>query len=185
MRGWGRVLPVTAGISALLIVAAYGSLVGIPARLRFARDSPLEGDGFEPSVPPRGNPTSSPVGTRSPEPPRGGDGPSPGTAAGRIRRPLRLLPSLYVLSGEVTFMIGDEVTVGGAGTCAFMPRGVPHDGRVPARKPRGCCFSTLRPRWAGCWRRATRTGHNFASMNEREVTEICQRGWEIVGLPPL
>ena len=32
----------------------------------------------------------------------------------------------YVLSGEVTFMIGDEVTVGGAGTCAFMPRGVPH-----------------------------------------------------------
>jgi hypothetical protein len=34
----------------------------------------LEGDGFEPSVPPREKPTSSPVGTRSPEPPRGGDG---------------------------------------------------------------------------------------------------------------
>src|SRR5258708_11842960 len=32
----------------------------------------------------------------------------------------------YVLSGEVTFMIGDEVTVGGAGAYAFMPRGVPH-----------------------------------------------------------
>ena len=32
----------------------------------------------------------------------------------------------YVLSGEVTFKIGDEVTVGGPGTCAFMPRGVPH-----------------------------------------------------------
>jgi hypothetical protein len=31
-----------------------------------------------------------------------------------------------------------------------------------------------------------RTGRNFASMNEREVTEICQRyGWEIVGPPPL
>jgi hypothetical protein len=27
-----------------------------------------------------------------------------------------------------------------------------------------------------------RTGRNFVSMNEREVTEICQRyGWEIVG----
>jgi mannose-6-phosphate isomerase-like protein (cupin superfamily) len=26
----------------------------------------------------------------------------------------------YVLSGEVTFMIGDQVTVGGAGTCAFL-----------------------------------------------------------------
>jgi quercetin dioxygenase-like cupin family protein len=32
----------------------------------------------------------------------------------------------YVLSGEVTFKIGDEVTVGGPGSAAFMPRGVPH-----------------------------------------------------------
>src|SRR6267142_3986968 len=32
----------------------------------------------------------------------------------------------YVLSGEITFKIGDEFTVGGPGTCAFMPRGVPH-----------------------------------------------------------
>src|SRR5947209_10007900 len=32
----------------------------------------------------------------------------------------------YVLSGEITLKIGDEVSVGGAGTCAFMPRGVPH-----------------------------------------------------------
>src|SRR6266699_142324 len=32
----------------------------------------------------------------------------------------------YVLSGELTFKIGDQVTVGGPGTCACMPRGVPH-----------------------------------------------------------
>src|SRR6266481_1401276 len=32
----------------------------------------------------------------------------------------------YVLSGEVTFKIGDEVTAGGPGTCAFVPRGVQH-----------------------------------------------------------
>src|SRR5467141_1908269 len=32
----------------------------------------------------------------------------------------------YVLSGEVTFKIGDEVSVGGPGTCAFFPRNVPH-----------------------------------------------------------
>ena len=32
----------------------------------------------------------------------------------------------YVLSGEITLTIGDEVTVGGPGTCAFLPRGVPH-----------------------------------------------------------
>ena len=32
----------------------------------------------------------------------------------------------YVLSGEITFKIGEKITVGGPGTCAFMPRGVPH-----------------------------------------------------------
>jgi quercetin dioxygenase-like cupin family protein len=61
----------------------------------------------------------------------------------------------YVLCGEITFKIGDEVTVGGPGTCAFMPRDVPHawkstgvePGRVlflytPAaqvRRSRSCC----------------------------------------------
>src|SRR5208282_485668 len=32
----------------------------------------------------------------------------------------------WVLAGEFTFMIGHVVTVGGPGTCAFMPRDVPH-----------------------------------------------------------
>ena len=32
----------------------------------------------------------------------------------------------WVLAGEFTFMIGDTVTGGGPGTCAFMPREVPH-----------------------------------------------------------
>ena len=32
----------------------------------------------------------------------------------------------WIVAGEITFKIGDEVTVGGPGTCAFMPRDVPH-----------------------------------------------------------
>jgi len=32
----------------------------------------------------------------------------------------------YVLSGEVTFKIGDQISVGGPGKCAFIPRGVAH-----------------------------------------------------------
>ena len=32
----------------------------------------------------------------------------------------------WVISGEFTFKIGDEVTVGGPGTCAFFPRDIPH-----------------------------------------------------------
>ncbi len=32
----------------------------------------------------------------------------------------------YVLSGEITFKIEEEVTVGGPGTCAFIPHRVAH-----------------------------------------------------------
>ena len=32
----------------------------------------------------------------------------------------------WVLAGEITFRIGDDVSVGGPGTCAFFPRNVPH-----------------------------------------------------------
>ena len=55
----------------------------------------------------------------------------------------------YVLSGEVTFLIGGEVTVGGAGGCAFMPRGVPHAWRSIGPRPPACYFSIRRPRRAG------------------------------------
>ena len=32
----------------------------------------------------------------------------------------------WVVAGQFAFQIGGEVTTGGPGTCAFMPRGVPH-----------------------------------------------------------
>lgn len=32
----------------------------------------------------------------------------------------------WVLAGEITFKIGDEVTAGGPGTCAFIPRNTLH-----------------------------------------------------------
>ena len=83
-------------------------------------------------------------------------------------------------------MIGDEVTSAAPAPVPSCHAACRMHGRVPARKPRGCCFSTLRPRWAGLLEERHRTGRNFVSMNEREVTEICQRyGWEIVGPPPL
>jgi quercetin dioxygenase-like cupin family protein len=42
----------------------------------------------------------------------------------------------YVLSGEITFKIGDQTTVGGAGTCAFMPRGLAHAWKNTGTEPR-------------------------------------------------
>src|SRR6058998_2971524 len=90
----------------------------------------------------------------------------------------------YVLSGEVTFKIGDEVTVGGPGTCAFMPRGVPHawknsgaeTGRVLFLYTPAASRSFI-DAMGWCVRCCS-----IASMNEREAAELRQRhGWEIVG----
>ncbi len=33
---------------------------------------------------------------------------------------------IYVLAGEFTFKIGEQVANGGSGTCVFIPRGTPH-----------------------------------------------------------
>ena len=92
----------------------------------------------------------------------------------------------YVLSGEVTFKIGDEVTVGGPGTCAFMPRGVPHAWKSTGAETGRVLFLYTPARAGGLIEEQQRTGRTFASMNERELAEICQRhGWELLGPSPL
>ena len=92
----------------------------------------------------------------------------------------------YVLSGEVTFKIGDETTVGGPGTCAFMPRGVPHAWQSTGAETGRVLFLYTPAEAGGLLEEQHRTRRTFASMSEREVAEICQRhGWEIVGPSPL
>jgi len=92
----------------------------------------------------------------------------------------------YILSGEFTFKIGDEVTVGGPGTCAFMPRGVPHCWKSSGTETGRVLFLYTPARAGGLIEEQQRTGRKFASMNERELAEICQRhGWELLGPPPL
>jgi quercetin dioxygenase-like cupin family protein len=51
----------------------------------------------------------------------------------------------WVLDGEFTFKIGDEVTVGGPGTCAFMPRDVPHAWKNTGTET-GCVLFLYTPR---------------------------------------
>jgi quercetin dioxygenase-like cupin family protein len=48
----------------------------------------------------------------------------------------------YVLSGQITFKIGDEITVGGPGTCAFMPRGLAHAWKNTGAEP-GRFYSSI------------------------------------------
>jgi quercetin dioxygenase-like cupin family protein len=88
----------------------------------------------------------------------------------------------YVLSGEITFKIGDEVTVGGPGACAFMPRGVPHAWKTTGAETGRVLFLYTPAKAGGLIEEQQRTGRKFASMNERELAGILQRyGWELLG----
>jgi quercetin dioxygenase-like cupin family protein len=92
----------------------------------------------------------------------------------------------YVLSGEVTFKIGDVVAVGGPGTCAFMPRGVPHAWKNTGAEIGRVLFLYTPAGAGGLLEEQQRTHRTIASMNEREVVELRERhGWEIVGPSPL
>ena len=55
----------------------------------------------------------------------------------------------YVLSGEVTFKIGDEITSAAPAPALSCHAACRMPGRAPARKPGACCFSILRPGQAG------------------------------------
>ena len=92
----------------------------------------------------------------------------------------------YVLEGEVTFMIGDAVTVGGAGACAFMPRGVPHAWKSSGAETGRVLFLYTPAKAGGLIEEQHRIQRNFAAMSERERTDMLQRhGWELLGPSPL
>ncbi len=92
----------------------------------------------------------------------------------------------YVLSGEVTFKIGDQVTVGGPGTCTFMPRGVPHAWKSTGAETGRVLFLYTPAKAGGLIEEQQRTGRGFRSMNEHELTELLRRhGWELLGPSPL
>ena len=92
----------------------------------------------------------------------------------------------YVLSGEFTFKIGDEVMVGGLGTCAFMPRGVPHAWKSTGAETGRVLFLYTPAKAGGLIEEQQRTGRGFRSMNERELADILERhGWELLGPSPL
>ena len=92
----------------------------------------------------------------------------------------------YVLSGEVTFMIGDEVTVGGAGAYAFMPRGVPHAWKSTGADTGRVLFLYTPAKAGGLIEEQHETRRSFAMMSESELADTLQRhGWEILGPSPL
>jgi mannose-6-phosphate isomerase-like protein (cupin superfamily) len=92
----------------------------------------------------------------------------------------------YVLSGEVTFLIGHDVTVGGPGTCAFMPRGVRHAWKSTGAEAGRVLFFYTPARAGGLIEEQQRTGSGFSSMTETERAAMLDRyGWELLGPSPL
>ena len=89
----------------------------------------------------------------------------------------------YVLSGEITFKIGDEVTVGGSGTCAFLPRGVPHAWKNTGTETGRVLFPYTPAEAGGVFEE--QLARAAGSANGPEANEMRHRhGWEIVGPPP-
>ena len=92
----------------------------------------------------------------------------------------------YVLSGEVTFKIGDEVTVCGPGACAFVPRGVPHAWKSIGPETGRVLFLYAPAKAGGFIEEQHRTERTLASMTESERAEMLRRhGWELLGPSPL
>ncbi|MGA8756937.1 MAG: cupin domain-containing protein [Stellaceae bacterium] len=88
----------------------------------------------------------------------------------------------WVLAGEFTFKIGDEVTTGGAGTCAFMPRDIPHAWKNTGRET-GRVLFLYTPAAAGDLIEALSQGR---PQNEDEHKKLFERHhWEVVGPNPL
>ena len=92
---------------------------------------------------------------------------------------------VYVLGGEITFKIGDRVTVGGPGTSAFMPRGVAHAWKNTGAETARILFMYT-PAGAGKWfEELNRSGRTLASMDDSERAEFFRRHrWENIGPSP-
>jgi quercetin dioxygenase-like cupin family protein len=88
----------------------------------------------------------------------------------------------WVLAGEFTFKIGDEVTVGGPGTCAFMPRNVPHAWKNTGNEA-GRVLFLYTPAAAGGYIEAL-TEH--VPLDDAERAELLDRyRWQLLGPNPL
>jgi quercetin dioxygenase-like cupin family protein len=89
----------------------------------------------------------------------------------------------WVLAGEITFQIGDEVSVGGPGTCAFLPRNVPHAWKNTGGET-GRVLFLYTPAAAGGY--VEELLNCPGPMNDDERRALRERDrWEIVGPNPL
>jgi quercetin dioxygenase-like cupin family protein len=90
----------------------------------------------------------------------------------------------WVLAGEITFMIGGEVTVGGPGTCAFFPRNVPHAWKSTGRETGRVLFLYTPAAAGGYIEDLADRGGRPTDEAERDTLRRRHR-WEVLGPNPL
>jgi quercetin dioxygenase-like cupin family protein len=91
----------------------------------------------------------------------------------------------YVLSGEVTFKIGERVTVGAPGACAFMPRGIAHAWKVTGAETGRILFLYTPASAGSLFEESQRLQRSHATVEPAQRAELFRRhGSEIVGPPP-
>lgn len=86
----------------------------------------------------------------------------------------------WVLEGEFTFRIGETVTTGGPGTCAFMPRNVPHAWMNSGDRPGRVVF-LYTPAIAGRFVEEMVERPAGGDLEQR----LEQSGWAVLGPNPL
>src|SRR5262249_28752083 len=90
----------------------------------------------------------------------------------------------WVLAGEITFMIGEEITVGGPGTCAFFPRNVPHAWKSTGSET-GRVLFLYTPAAAGAYVEEL-LKQPAGPMSDDERNRLRKRyHWEVLGENPL
>ena len=92
----------------------------------------------------------------------------------------------YILSGEVTFKIGEAVSVGAAGAFAFMPRGLAHAWKTTGAEPARILF-LYTPGVAGkLFEEAAelRPDPQTAEGLEMFMALVKRHAWAILGPPP-
>lgn len=90
----------------------------------------------------------------------------------------------YVLSGEITFKIGDAVTVGGAGCVAFLPRGVAHAWKNTGAQTGRILFLYTPAEAGGFFEEQLETPLTGAANGPEAIALRERHGWEVVGPPP-
>jgi quercetin dioxygenase-like cupin family protein len=92
---------------------------------------------------------------------------------------------MYVLSGEFTFQIGEQVMNGGAGTCAFMPRGVAHAWKNSGTETGRALFVFTPVEGGQMCEELLREQRSLPSLDPATFERLRQEyGWEILGPSP-